>query len=57
MVGGPDGEPANAILSARIARRVMGWSTAMTSVPVWQVLLIGLMTAGGALLLGRLLGM
>ena len=46
-----------AILTARIARRVMDWSTAMTSVPVWQVLLIGLMTAGSAFLLGRLIGM
>ena len=46
-----------AMLTARSARRLIDWSTAMTSVPVWQMLLIGLMTAGSAFLLGRLIGM
>ncbi len=42
---------------ARGAHRLMGWRDTVLSVPIWQVVLIGTVTTGVALLAGRWLGL
>ena len=46
-----------AVRVARGANRLMGWRNTVLSVPIWQAVLIGTVTAGVALLAGRWLGM